>query len=420
MDSACPLRSVNEKSGRAIRMSGAGATAETAGFDVEGLFFDTMIAAHLLSTGTREQSLKNLTFIEFGHQMTKIEELIGVGKKQISMDAVPEKDLIPYACADADFTWQLYTVFEKRLTEKKLDNVFYDVEMPLIPILEKMERVGITIDVKEITKLSKKVAHKLDNLIADIYKTAGGEFNINSPQQLKEILFSRLKIPADFLKSGKTGISTAASELQKIRKTHPIIELILTYRELNKLMTTYLEPLPRLINPNTGRIHTTYNQTGTATGRFSSTNPNLQNIPIRLEIGNEIRKSFIAAKGKVLLAADYSQIELRIAAHLANDKNMIQAFKKGADIHRETAAVINNVDEKDVDSTMRSGAKEVNFGVLFGMNAFGLSMRTGISPHEAQDFLDIYFNHYADLKEYLKKVIEEAREKGYVESMLGR
>ena len=396
------------------------AVLRTYGFELDGLFFDTLISAQLLANGTREQGLKDLVFIEFGDQMTKIEELIGTGKKQITMADVPEEQLIPYACADADYAFRLYSIMEERLSEKKLDDVFYTMEMPLVPILEQMERGGITLDENELSLLNKKVSKQLDKLTDSIYDIAGQEFNINSPKQLKEILFEKLQIPSDFLRSTKTGISTAASELNKLRHQHPIVEMILNYRELYKLQSTYLEPLPELINPKTKRVHTTYNQIGAATGRFSSNNPNLQNIPIRTELGNQIRKAFVAGKGNALLAADYSQIELRIAAHLAKDRNMINAFKKNADIHRETAAVINDVKESDVTSVMRFRAKEVNFGVLFGMNAFGLAMRTGISPHEAQEFLDKYFDYYSGLRDYLKNIIIEAREQGYVESMFGR
>lgn len=396
------------------------AVLRTAGIEVHGVFFDTLIAAQLLANGTREQGLKDLVFIEFGEQMTKIEELIGTGKKQISMADVPDEAIVPYACADADYAFRLYQIFEERLAEKKLDEVFYDMEMPLITILEKMERAGITLDENEINSLNNKVSKQLDKLTSSIYAIAGKEFNINSPKQLKEILFDMLEIPSDFLRSTKTGISTAASELQKLRHQHPIVEMILQYRELFKLQSTYLEPLPKLVNPNTGRLHTTYSQIGAATGRFSSNNPNLQNIPIRTELGNQIRKAFVASKGNVLLAADYSQIELRIAAHLANDTNMIEAFKKNADIHIETAAVINGVKESEVTALMRSRAKEVNFGVLFGMNAFGLSMRTGISPTEAQEFLAKYFEHYSGLRDYLKEIVTEARDTGYAESMFGR
>lgn len=390
------------------------------GFSLNGIAFDTMIAAYLISPGGRNYTLANQVFIEFGHRMTPITELIGEGKNQISMAKVSQKRLVPYASADADYTWRLYQKLHKRISERGVNLVFNRLEIPLIEVLHSMEKAGVKIDTKEIAKVDDLISKKIDDTTKIIYSLAGKKFNISSPIQLKEILFSRLKIPANTLRSTKTGLSTAASELNKLKGLHPIIDEIINYRELTKLKNTYLEPLPKLINLKTGRVHTTYNQTITVTGRLSSSNPNLQNIPIRTELGNRIRKAFVAEKGSVLLAADYSQIELRIAAHLSKDRNMTKAFQNDTDIHRQTASFINQVPENKVTETMRSAAKEVNFGVLYGMNAYGIATRTGVTPTTAQQFLDRYFYKYDQLKKYRDDLIEKARKSGYAESITGR
>lgn len=391
-----------------------------AGFHIENISFDTMIASYLLSPGERNYTLDHQVFIEFGHRMTPITDLIGTGKDERTMAEVEPEKIRDYASADADFTLRLYKVLKEKIKKNGLERVFNDIEMPLIAVLSHMELSGIKIDVAELSKLNILLTKKLEKTEEKIYKLAGKTFNINSPQQLKEILFNRLKIPTRSIRSTKTGLSTAASELSKLKRLHPIIAEITTYRELSKLKSTYIDPLPKLINPETGRVHTSYNQTVTVTGRLSSSNPNLQNIPIRTEIGNQIRKAFVAEREYMLLSADYSQIELRIAAHLSKDKNMTEAFNKNRDIHRQTAAFINQVSEDKVTEEMRSKAKEINFGVLYGMNAYGISERTGVAPEEAQEFLDRYFSKYAELKSYRDGLIAMARKKGYAESIAGR
>ncbi len=392
-----------------------------AGIELNKIYFDTMIAAYLLNPGERRLKLDNLVFSEFGHEMIPIESLIGKkGKNQLSMKSLPAKEICDYACEDADFTWQLYKKLQPELTKNNLTKLFQDVEMPLITILAAMEKNGIKIDKLYLAQLNKQVTEQISNLEENIYQQVGEEFNIASPLQLKKILFEKLDIPTEGLKKIKTGISTAAGELEKMRGLHPVIDMISDYRELAKLRSTYIEALPKLINPQTGRVHTSYNQTITATGRLSSSDPNLQNIPIRTILGKKIRGSFIAEKNQVLLSADYSQIELRVVAHLANDANLIRAFQEGQDIHRTTAAFIFDVPFAKVDSDMRRKAKEVNFGVLYGMGPFGLAERTGISRMEAKQFIERYFKRFPNMKKFTQNIVTQVRNQGYVETMFGR
>ena len=391
------------------------------GWSVGGDFFDTMVAAYLLRPGERQLKLDTLVFGEFGYQMTAIEELIGKrGKEQKSMDQLPAAEIVDYACEDADYTWRLYKSLIKDLTRAGQDKLFDKIEMPLISVLVEMEKNGVKIDRDYLEKFNNKIKRDIEKLAARIYKLCGYEFNIASPKQLKEVLFTKLDIPTEGLKKTKTGISTAASELEKMRGLHPVIDLISEYRELTKLQSTYIEALPKLINPKTGRVHTSFNQTVTATGRLSSSDPNLQNIPIRTNLGRQIRKAFVAESGRVLLSADYSQIELRVAAHLSGDKNMIETFKNYGDIHVTTAAFIFDVPVDEVDSDMRRKAKEVNFGVLYGMGAYGLAQRTGISRSQAQEFIRKYFAKYARMYEYREEILKQAKAKGYVETLFGR
>lgn len=388
---------------------------------VAGTLFDTMVAAYLLRPGERQLKLDTLVFAEFGYQMTSIEELIGKkGKAQKTMDELPLEMVADYACEDADYTWRLYKTLSRDLLKAGQYDLFENMEMPLIPVLVEMEKNGVKIDKEYLQKFSDKLAKDIKNLAERIYKLSGCEFNIASPKQLKEVLFTKLDIPTDGLKKTKTGISTAASELEKMRGLHPVIDLISEYRELTKLQSTYIEALPKLINPETGRVHASFNQTVTATGRLSSSDPNLQNIPIRTELGRKIRKAFVAENGKELLSADYSQIELRVAAHLSGDKNMIETFKQQGDIHTATAAFIFDVPVNQVDADMRRKAKEVNFGVLYGMGAFGLAQRTGISRRQAQEFIDKYFSKYSQMYKYREEILKKARQKGYVETLFGR
>jgi DNA polymerase I len=391
-----------------------------AGVDLANYYFDTMIASYLLDSSTRQHGLDRLAFIEFQHKKIATTELIGEGKNQITMDKVDVKKVAEYSCEDADFTWRLYELFEPRLEKNKLKKLFDEIEMPLIPVLIEMEVNGVKIDVEQLKKLSKKITKKIEDLKLKIYKLAGQEFNISSPLQLKEILFDKLKISTKGIKHTKTGLSTAAAELEKMRGEHEIIDLISDYRELSKLKSTYVDALPKLVNKETGRLHTSFNQTITATGRLSSSEPNLQNIPIRTELGREIRKAFIAEDGNLIVAADYSQVELRVIACLAKDEHMMEVFNQGKDIHAATAAKIFDVKLEDVTKDMRRKAKEVNFGVLYGMGASGLAQRTGITRAEAKEFIEKYFTSYKKVKEYTEKMVVDAQKNEFVETMFGR
>ncbi|MFH1145367.1 MAG: DNA polymerase I [bacterium] len=391
------------------------------GLITEGIATDTMVAAYLLSNGERNLSLDAQVLQRFGYETQPIEDLIGpTGKNQLTMDQVPLAKVSWYAAEDADWTLRLWNALEPELKKQKMLALFKDIEMPLVPVLAEMEYQGVKLDIKFLKEMSKDLAVQIDGIANKIYKQAGREFNISSPLQLKEILFDDLQIPTEGLRKIKTGVSTAASELEKMKGLHPIINLIGQYRELTKLQTTYVEALPDLINPKTGRVHTSYNQTVTATGRLSSSDPNLQNIPIRTEIGKEIRKGFIADKGNVLLSADYSQIELRIVAALAKDKTMLKVFKDGGDIHLTTAMYIHDLPKEKITEEIRRTAKEVNFGVMYGMGAFGLAERTGLSRQEAAKFIEKYFHTYPAVKKYIDKIIADAREIGYVETYFGR
>lgn len=398
-------------------------TLENVGLTLANPAFDTMIASYLLNAGTRQHSLDTSAFNELGYQMQPIEDLIGKGSKQITMDQVPVEKVSWYACEDVDMTRRLKYVYKPRLKAEGLEKIFTDIEMPLISVLANMERNGIKVDVKLLGSLSGEAAKDIHALEKDIYKLAGEEFNINSPKQLKEILFEkmRLAVPMGGRKV-KTGISTAAGELEKMLGEHPIIEKIMQYRELAKLQSTYLLALPEIVNKKTGRIHTSYNQTIAATGRLSSVDPNLQNIPARgTGLGSEIRKAFVAEKGWKLLSLDYSQIELRIVAHVAQDKAMMKVFKGGEDIHTSTAMEIFNVDESGVTKDMRRQAKTINFGILYGLSAFGLSYRiTELAHVDAKEYIDKYFKAYPQVKEYIDTVKKDVNKNGYVKNELGR
>ncbi len=387
-----------------------------AGFDVHGIYFDTMIAAYLLNPGERQLKLDTLAFREFGHQMIPIEQLLGKkGKDQKTMKDLTCAEINEYACEDADFTWRLYKVLLEQIKEADMLELLTDIEM-----LVDMEAVGVLIDTDFLNKLRVQLKKQIQSIETKIYELAGEKFNIASPKQLKVILFEKLEIPTDGLKKTKTGISTAASELEKMRGLHPIIDMISEYRELTKLTSTYIDALPKLINPRTNRVHTSFNQTIAATGRLSSTDPNLQNIPIRTELGRKIRNAFVADDGYELIAADYSQVELRVAAHLSQDKNMIEVFANNGDIHTITASYIHDVPVDNVTKDMRYKAKEINFGVLYGMGAYGLAQRTGIPRAEAQEFITRYFEQFADLKQYRDIILTTAQEAGYVETLFGR
>lgn len=388
---------------------------------VSPIAFDTMVAAFLINPIGRAQSLSQLAYGELGISMIEITELIGKnGKNQLTFDKVPIKDACQYACEDADMTWRLYEKLLPQLSSiGRLKDLAREMEWPLIPVLGDMEFKGIELDSEFLNKLSIQYQESIGRLQTAIWALAGGQFNISSPAQLQVVLFEKLKIDTTGLKKTKTGISTAASELEKLRGKHKIVDLMFEYRELTKLKNTYIDALPRLVKPD-GRVHTSYNQTIAQTGRLSSTDPNLQNIPTRTEAGREIRKAFVAGEGKVLISADYSQIELRLAAELANDQPMIKDFKSGADIHTITAAEMFGIQPEAVSQKQRYGAKTINFGVLYGMNPHGLSVATGFDYDQAREFIDRYFGLRKGVANYIAKLKKQAHDVGYTETLFGR
>ena len=391
------------------------------GIDVKGPMFDTMIAHYLLAPELKH-NMDYLAETYLNYKTIHIDELIGKrGKNQGSMRNLPPEKIKDYACEDSDITFQLKQILEKELFVQGMDKLFYELEMPLVRVLTDMEITGVKLDVEFLKQYRQIIIDKISQIEQKIYQLAGEEFNISSTKQLGHILFEKLKI-VDKPKLTKTKqYSTSEEELKKHVDKHPIIPLILEYRSLKKLLSAYIDSLPKLINPKTGRIHTSYNQTITATGRLSSNNPNLQNIPIRTEEGRQIRKAFIASdENHIIIDADYSQIELRIMAHLSQDPNMIKAFQEGKDIHTETAAKIFGVPPEKVTKEMRYKAKTANFAIIYGSSAFGLAQTLGISRKEAKQLIDGYFETYPKVKEYIQKVIEQAREKEYVETIMGR
>lgn len=388
---------------------------------VAGPLFDTMIAHYLLNPELHH-GMDFLAETYLGYKPVPIEELIGAkGKNQGNMRDVPLDLIKEYAAEDADVTLKLYHYFEPQLEKRELMKLFQDIEMPLVYALAEMEATGVTLDIKSLKDSSITMKKKMLEIQECIFEMAGETFNINSPQQVGTILFDKLKI-TEKAKKTKTGkYSTSETVLIKLKDKHPIIEKILEYRGYKKLISTYIDALPKLINPVTHRIHTSYNQAVTATGRLSSTNPNLQNIPIREEMGKHIRKAFTAQNENcIFFSADYSQIELRLMAHLSQDKNMILAFREGKDIHAATAAKIYNIALEDVTQSMRSKAKTANFGIIYGITAFGLSERLNISRKEAKELIDGYFNTYKDVRKYMDKCIETAKSKNYVETLFKR
>ncbi|MCD6453527.1 MAG: DNA polymerase I [Dehalococcoidales bacterium] len=386
------------------------------GIKVNNLTFDTMIAAYLL--GEKSLGLKDLAFNRLGIEMTHITALIGTGKKQLSMSNVEITKAANYASADADMTRRLAELFEAELHQQGLWKLFAEVEMPLLPILVDMERNGIAIDIGMMRQMSHHLGKQLLTLEKDIYNSVGHQFNINSPKQLGLVLFDELRLPT--AKKTKNSYSTGASVLEELRGVHPVIELIFDYRQLAKLKSTYVDALPALINPKTSRLHTSFNQTRTATGRLSSSDPNLQNIPVRGEVGREIRKAFIAPPGSHLLAGDYSQIDLRSLAHLSQDPSLLQAFHQDEDIHSATAAQLFGVSSSQVTKDMRRLAKTVNFGVIYGMSDYGLQQATELSLKEAARFIRAYFEKYPRVRDYIEATKKQAREVGYVQTLLGR
>ena len=391
------------------------------GIVVKGALFDTMIAHYLIKPEGRH-GLNDLAEDYLNYTPVKIEELIGVkGKNQANMRSVPQEKIKEYAAEDADLTWQIKEILEKELKEKHLETLARKIEMPLIYVLCDMEMKGFKVNVDVLKKYSAILKIELLDIQNKIYKLADTEFNISSPKQLGEILFNKMKIDSKAKKTKTGQYSTSEEVLQRLVNRHEIVSKILEFRSISKLLSTYVEKLPELKNSETGKIHSSFNQTITATGRLSSNNPNLQNIPIREDRGREIRKAFIPSDVKhVLISADYSQIELRLMAHMSGDKNMIEAFNAGEDIHVSTAAKIHRISSGDVTKEMRGRAKTANFGIIYGISAFGLSRRMNLSLSDAKEFIEEYFKTYPGVKKYMDESIEGAREKGYVQTIMGR
>ena len=401
------------------------------GVQVRNLQFDTMLAAHF--AGRQAVGLKALALDLFHHEMTPITDLLGRGRKQLTMDQVEIERCAPYAAADADFTERLRGVFEHELEDNGLSEAFHRVEMPLAPVLVRMQRNGVALDSETLERMSVELGDRIRGIAADMYETVGHEFNINSSQQLGDVLFKELRLPPT--KRTKTGFSTDAASLDGLKeqldlglaadadpRAYAVLGNVLDYRQLTKLKSTYVDTLPSLVNERTGRIHTKYNQTGSATGRISSSDPNVQNIPVRTELGRQVRNAFVAegAPDWTLLAADYSQIELRILADLSVDDSLLAAFRNGEDIHASTAAAVYGVDLDDVNAEMRRVAKIMNFGVIYGLSPFGIRQQTGFSAEEGSRFIETYFGKYPGIREYIERTKEEVKAKGYVETKLGR
>jgi DNA polymerase-1 len=397
------------------------------GVKVAGITFDTMVAAFLLNPLGRAQSLDDLAYNELGVEMIPITELIGTGKTQVTFDKALIEDATRYAAEDADMSWRLYRKLREELDGQDEVNLWGwsmkrladEIEWPIIPVLGDMELEGIELDVSKLEAFGKVLSKKLAQLKEDIFAYAGEEFNLGSPAQLGQILYGRLGLSTAGLKKGKTGVSTAAGELEKLRDQHPVVELIMQYRELDKLNNTYVVALPGYVKRDK-RVHTSFSQVIVQSGRLSSNNPNLQNIPVRTENGREIRRAFVAPAGRVLVSADYSQIELRVAAALSGDNAMIETFKKGIDLHRATAAELYNVPLEEVTKEMRSAVKAVNFGVLYGMSPHGLSVATGMDGKQSAEFIDRYFEVRPKLKAYIDNTKRFAYDQQYTATMFGR
>jgi DNA polymerase I len=390
-----------------------------AGVDLRGVDFDTMVASYVLDPGRRQHSLDILSTDFLGYTPISYEQVAGKGKNQVPFSRVPLEKAVPYACEDADVALRLKEQFEPALEEHRLMRLFRELEMPLVPVLAEMEWHGIRIDAPFFREMSGKLARELELIQEDIWKEAGEEFNINSNPQLREIFFEKLELPV--IKRTKTGPSTDASVLEELAaQGHTLPTRLLEYRQLEKLRSTYVDALPKLVHPETGRIHASFNQTVAATGRLSSSDPNLQNIPIRTQVGREIRKGFVPHPGWLFLAADYSQIELRILAHFSGDEAFVTAFREGRDVHRQTASVIFDVPLDEVTDDQRARAKTINFATLYGQGEFSLGRQLGVSREEATEFITEYFRRFSGVRAFLDEQVELAKEKGYVETLGGR
>lgn len=389
------------------------------GVEVAGPLFDTMLAHYVVQPEQRHNM--DLLAEKYLHYRTiPIEALIGSGRTQRNMADLTPKDIVDYACEDADVTLRLYPILKEEMEKYEVTSVFTHIEMPLLPVLARMERNGVRLDTAALEETGRNFTERMQQLETDIYELAGHEFTITSPKQVGAVLFDELQISAK-VKKTKTGqYSTSEEVLESLRDKHPIVEKILQHRALKKLLSTYVEALPKLIHPQTGHIHTSFNQAVTATGRLSSSNPNLQNIPVRGEDGREIRRAFVPEEGEVFFSADYSQIELRIMAHLSEDEHMVADFNSGLDIHAATAARIFHKPVEEVDRDERRKAKTANFGIIYGISAFGLSERMGVSRGEAKELIENYFATYPKVREYMNESIERAKQTGYITTQFGR
>ena len=394
------------------------------GVRVQGFAFDTMLAAHLL--GHKAIGLKNMSLDMLGIEMTPISALIGSGRTQTTMDRVAVDKAAPYACADADMTFRLWVMLDERLRAQGMLEYFTGIEVALLPIVVDMQVKGIALNSDMMHQMADALGQRVAQLEVDAYESLGHRFNLGSPKQLGEILFDELKLGelTEIGKPKKTktgGYSTDAAALEALRGAHPLVDTVLEHRQLTKLKSTYVDALPSLINPKTGRLHTSYNQAGSVTGRFSSNDPNLQNIPIRTELGRQIRVAFLPGQeGWLLLAADYSQIELRVLAHLSQDPGLLEAFREDQDVHAATAAQVYNIGLDQVTPDMRRIAKVLNFGIIYGLSAFGIAQQTELSMEEGRGFIDSYLGRYPQVKQYIEDTKQMARDSGYVETLLGR
>lgn len=387
--------------------------------NVAKLSFDTLLASYLLNSGSRRHSLDELALHYFGKVKISIKSLLGTGKKEITMDLVPIEKVSTYCCEDVDYTYRLKQLLAQELKERKLEDLLYQLELPLSRVLWKMERIGIFVDIKRLAQMSEEITAEITTLRKEIYQIAGEEFNISSPKQLSVILFEKLNIKP--LKKTATGHSTNADVLEELALQYPIAKKLIEYRILEKLRSTYIDTLPQSVHPETGRIHPTFNQSVAATGRLSCQDPNLQNIPVRSPQGKKIRSAFRPQKeGWSYLAADYSQIELRLLAHLSEDPHLIEAFRKGEDIHAFTASLIFGTPLEKVTSTQRHQAKAINFGIIYGQQAYGLSQQTGVEVKEAAKFITAYFERYPAVLAFINHCIEKTRKTGTATTMIGR
>lgn len=429
-DTALPLETVQAKLGPVLANAGIEKVGqnikydllvlENAGLALHGVAFDTMVASYLLDAGRQRHAMDSMALDFLNYECVSITELIGKGKNQLSFDMVNTAVACEYAAEDADITYQLYVYLKQRLEQVPLVHALFEiVEMPLVSVLASMERHGVSLDTPFLLRMSQEIAAALDDVTDEIFRHAESVFNIDSPKQLAQVLFDKLELTS--VRKGKTGRSTDAKVLEQIADQHPIVECILQYRQLRKLQNTYVDKLGRLINPRTQRVHTSFNQTVAATGRLSSSDPNLQNIPIRTKLGRKIRQAFVAGStGGCILTADYSQVELRLLAHLSQDQALLEAFAADQDIHRFVAAQIFGVPFDQVTAEMRSQSKAVNFGIIYGQGAFGLARSVGMTVAEARQFIADYFARYGSIQAFMDDVIKSAETQGFVETILHR